>query len=264
MAIAKQSKAKLKKRWFELIAPNNFGNLSLGEVPAYTTESIVGRSITVNLMNLTRDMRTQNVNVTFNVEKVMGDKAYTVFTGYQIMPSAIKRLVKRIGDKIEHVFNAESADNKNVTVKLLMVTRALVKNSVATNLRKKAEEFLTATLKKMKYDDFVSEVIGHKMQNVVKKELHKINPLRTCEIRQVKLIVAGKKPEFTVVEEVEEEKPKKVKKEKTEAGEEKPKKAKKEKKVKEITEEKEEAIEEAPETEEKPKKAKKPEEIEEV
>ena len=105
MARPKASRGKLKKRWFSLVAPKMFGNQSLGDIPSFTPESIVGRNITVNLMNLTRDMRTQNVNVSFSVGKVMGDKAYTDFVGYRIMPSAIKRLVKRMGNRVDYVLS---------------------------------------------------------------------------------------------------------------------------------------------------------------
>jgi small subunit ribosomal protein S3Ae len=256
-------KGKLKKRWFYLVAPNVFGNQSLGETPTYAPESLVGRYVTVNLMNLTRDMRMQNINVSFVVTRVAGDKAYTNFVGYKIIPSSIKRLIRRTANKLDYAFKTITADNKKVIIKILLVTRVLSKRSVTTSLIKTAEEFLTSALKKMRYDEVVSELVSYKMQSSLKKYLHKITPLKTCEIRQMKLIVK-ESPEFSVVEEIPVEK-KEVKAE--EIKEEKTAEAAEAKETEEVPKEVKEAAEvkeEKPKKRGRPKKEVKEERIEEV
>ena len=197
-----------KKTWFPIVAPKSFNSQVVGEIFIAEPSSAVGRLVPVNLMNLTGDMRRQNVNIIFKINNVTGNKAYTETIGYEILTSSIKRLVKRAKNKVDYSFTAETADNYKVKIKVLMITIALTKLSTLTSLRNAAKENVRKTLSKMKYEDFVSELVNYKIQLTLKKQLSKVYPLRNCEIRSMRIMHRAKAP----VEEKPKAKPKKEEK----------------------------------------------------
>ena len=206
----KAMKRKIKKKiWFKIIAPALFNNQVMGETLAAEPDTLIGKTLPINLMNLTRDMRQQNIEVLFKVNKVAGEKASTELIGYRMSPSSIKRIVRRNKIKIDQSLIAETADNIKLKLKLIMLTVNSTNKSVATALRKAAEERVARAVKKLKYDDLVQEIVKHKMQNGLRKQLSKVYPLRICEIRYMGIEKAKQHIEEEAPK--EEKKPKKKK-----------------------------------------------------
>ena len=258
MALAKKTKGRVKKRWFSIIAPRLFNNQVIGETFIVDPSVIVGRTVPVNLMNLTRNMKNQNINVKFEIKSITGEKALTEIVGYEMSPSSIKRMVRRGKDKLDQSFVVETAEGKKIRFKTLIIARGNTKQSVTSALVKNNEEILKRTAKKLNYENLVQELITHKLQSNIKRQLSKIYPLKTWEIRV--MVIEKEKRHFeeekpgtqTKSDSSPEEKPKK----KTEkpAKEEKPKEEKKP-----AEEKKEESKKEEKPAEEKPAEEKKEE-----
>lgn len=193
-----------KKQWYPIVAPKQFDNVVLGETLVYEPSAMIGKTLSHSLMNLTNDMKKQNVSIHFKVVEVDGDKAKTTITGYQIIPSSVKRFVRRDSEKMDISFTCETADNVFLRVKPLVITKADVKGSIAAKLRNNVIQFLVKTIKKMTYDEFINDLISHKMQAMMRENLSKIYPLKVCEIRYAG-IEAREKPQ-EVKAEVKEEK----------------------------------------------------------
>ena len=69
----------------------------------------------------------------------------------------------------------------------------------------------------MKYDEFINDLISHKIQSLVRENLSKIYPLKVCEIRYAGIEDRTKKQEYQSTEQKEEikaEAPTEVKEEK--------------------------------------------------
>ncbi len=248
-------KAKvLKKGWYPILAPKIFGNVILGETHVYEPEQMIGKSITQNLMNLTNDVKRQNINVNFRVANVQNNKAYTNIVGYSMAQSSIRRLIRRNIEKINMSFLCKTSDNKNLQIKPLLITRSATIGSVAARIRKNTQDFLVKYIGSISYDNFINDLISHKIQNSLKKTMSKIYPLRICEIRSMEIIDLEKKEQIkSKVKAGKKAEPKKAKKE--ESKEEK-KVEKSEKKAEEGKDTKEEAKESEDTTQ---KEGKKPE-----
>lgn len=176
--------AKLKKRqWFQIIAPKQFENVVLGETLVYEPQAMHGKTLSHNLMNLTSDPKKQNINIHFKVVEVNGGKGITSIIGYEIVPSSVKRFVRRNSEKMDLSFACETADNVFVRVKPLVITKADVKGSIAAKMRNMIVQFLVRTIKKMSYDEVLNDLISHKMQSMMRENFYKIYPLKVCEIR---------------------------------------------------------------------------------
>ena len=191
------AKAKLiKKAWYPILAPKIFHNTLLGETYVYEPEQMVGKSITQSLMNLTRDVKRQNININFKVVGVQNGKGVTDVIGYYMAQSSIKRMIRRNIEKIVMSFPCKTSDNKNLLLKPLMITRSATTNSVATKMRKNAQEFLVKYISNITYDNFVNDLVNHNLQNSLRKVLNKIYPLRICEIKTMELVNVNKNVEI--------------------------------------------------------------------
>jgi len=172
-----------KKQWYQIIAPKQFGEAVIGETLVAEPQAMLGKTLSHNLMNLTNDPKKQNINIHFKVVEVDGSKGRTNIIGYQIVPSSVKRFVRRNSEKMDLSFASETSDNIYLRVKPLVITKADVKGSVAAKMRNNIVQYLIKTIKKMNYNDLVNELISHKLQSDMRAALSKIYPLKVCEIR---------------------------------------------------------------------------------
>jgi len=172
-----------KKQWYNIFAPQQFENTVIGETLVADPQAMLGKTLSHNLMNLTGDPKRQNINIRFKVVEVEGDKGKTAIIGYEIIPSSVKRFVRRNSEKMDLSFACETADNISLRVKPLVITKADVKGSIAAKMRNSIVQHLIKTIKKMNYNDVLNEVITHKMQASVKEIFNKMYPLKVCEIR---------------------------------------------------------------------------------
>src|SRR3989344_4355684 len=149
MAQAKIAATKIKKKkWCPLIAPEIFRDTVLGETLVYDESSMMGKTISQNLMSLTGDVKKQNINIDFVVTKVENGKAFTSIIGYYMVPATTRRLTRRNSEKIELSFAVDTADGKHIRIKPLIFAISNTKNSVSRNLLKTTLSFLTKTIKK--------------------------------------------------------------------------------------------------------------------
>ncbi|MBR9691763.1 hypothetical protein GOV06_03165 [Candidatus Woesearchaeota archaeon] len=217
MAKAKRKTSRassVKKTWYPILAPKLFNSQAIGETYIAEPSKSIGKTVAANLMNLTRDMRKQNLKVIFEITNATSGKFYTDIIGYEMISSSIKRMIRRGKRKIDYSFKTVTADGYRLQLKVIMITIGLANLSSLTRLRKICKEELTALLSKTNYLNFVDDLVNHKFQGFIKKKLSKAYPLRTFELRFMKVMKKGKAPEKEVEKEIKKEVPKEeVKKE---------------------------------------------------
>lgn len=183
-----------KKQWYPIIAPKQFENAVIGETLVNEPGAMLGKTLSHSLMNLTNDMKRQNISIRFKVVEIEGNNAKTSIIGYEIIPSSVKRFVRRSSEKVDLSFNCETSDNVFLRVKPLIITKNDIKGSVAAKLRNNVVAFLIKTIKKMTYEEFINDLISHKIQSMMRETMTKIYPLKVCEIRYAG-IEAREKPQ---------------------------------------------------------------------
>ncbi len=229
-----------KKRWHRIIAPKIFNEQVIGETISAEPNLLSGRTISLNLMHLTRDMKKQNMNLIFEIVKVLGDTAYTDIKQFEIHPSSIRRFVRKGKKRIDDSFMCLTADSRKVRIKPLMITSSSVKGSIITAIRKKAREFLVSRIRKTNSDVLVQDIVNHRIQKEIRDAVSKIYPIKISEIRVLSFVKEEKK-EGTA---------------EAEPAAEKTEEPRAEEKIEERTEEKKEAETEDEKEEKKPKKKK--------
>ena len=184
MAVDKALKIK-KKKWIEIVAPSLFNNEFLGESYVVETKKLVGRTIDVSLMQLTRDPKKQSTNIKFRINNIDNNKAATEIIAYEIGPSSIKRLVRRKRDKLEDSFLCLTRDNKTIRVKPLLITLSNTSHLVQSRLRNATKDFLVKKFKKMTFEEILKDLLTNSLHKETRDYVKKLYPLRIIEIRYI-------------------------------------------------------------------------------
>ena len=126
--MAKKSKVITKiekKNWVALLAPKLLDERVVGEAYVNDAKTLMGKQLKINLMTITNDIKKQNINVTLKVSKVNPDSAFTELIAYEIVPSSIRRLVRRGRVRIDYVLSSKTKNGKNIRIKLFIITNAM-------------------------------------------------------------------------------------------------------------------------------------------
>lgn len=177
-----------KKKWFPIIAPKMFDNTVLGETVTFDSSEVVGKAVMVNLMNLTGEVKNQNVNVRFKVRNVVEGKGQTEVIGYTLSPSFIKRVVRRRHSRVDARYKIKTKDNKELIIKPLVITRNKANRSEVGALKSTVLETLHAAAESSNYDDFIKNIMHYRFQLDMRKKLSKIFPVKTFEIKKMDLV----------------------------------------------------------------------------
>ncbi|PIN86184.1 hypothetical protein COV19_06210 [Candidatus Woesearchaeota archaeon CG10_big_fil_rev_8_21_14_0_10_44_13] len=176
-----------KKKWHKVLAPKLFNDMVIGETPSLEPNTLIGRTLKINMLTLTGDIKKQNIDITFEIEKVMGDTAYTRIKKFEINPAAVRRFIRRGKNRVDDSFICLTSDNKKVKVKPFLVTFSKTTNSVLCALRKRAREFFARAVKSTTYDNLCREIVTYNVQKAMRDNLKKIYPLRVCDVRVMEI-----------------------------------------------------------------------------
>jgi ribosomal protein S3AE len=185
--------AVLKKHWVPVLGPQLFKEEQLGESYVLETETLVNRSISVNLMNITGDMKKQNFSASFRITSVKEGKAHTRVTGIEMQPSSVKRLVRRGRNKVDDSILVHLKGGQQARIKPLVITKTLTNNSTATAVRNKTSELLVEICKDLTFETLLADIVSMKLQRHLRNQLNGIYPIRSVDIRNTYLL-----PKFTL------------------------------------------------------------------
>ncbi len=192
--MAKERKStKLKKKWYKIVAPSDFNESLVGETPSYDPRLLIGKTITVNLANLTNNIKKQSIIIKLKVTGLKEDRALTKPIAYSTVPTFIKRIIRRGRENIHDSFLCITGDEKKIRIKPLVITVNKTKGVVIRNLIKSFRNELKDYISKISYNELINELVSHKLQNNMKGKLKKIYPLRSFEIKEMKLITHEEK-----------------------------------------------------------------------
>jgi small subunit ribosomal protein S3Ae len=255
MAKPKTTLKKKKKEWYAIAAPKDLGGRIVGETFTEDPESLVGRSLRVNLSRVTGDLKKQNINVDFIISGVKEGKCETFVRKFLMQPTSIKRMVRTGVDRIDESVVLKTKDNVKVRIKPMLVTRGKVKSSVRKYLRRAMLDETRKYFEKTPYILIMQAVAAFNLQKDLKAKLTKIYPLKAVQIRSIGMEGENKKPAEAPVEKAEQKVEEKAEEK---AVEKKPVKEKAEEKAveKKLVKEKAEGKAEKPKTQEKVEKKK--------
>lgn len=189
--MTKKDKTELKKKkknWVRITATSEFKNCEIGETFVDSPEKIIGRSVSINLMSLTRDMKKQNINIKFRIKEIKNSVGETELVGYSMIPAHIKRVTKRIKGKIEDSFVCGTIDGFKVRIKPLIITKVKPHRSDLGILRRAINSFIIEYCKKDSYINLMKSIVSGNLQKEIKFDTKKIFPINLCLIKSCEIV----------------------------------------------------------------------------
>jgi ribosomal protein S3AE len=171
--------AKRKKRFFDVEIPT-LGKTT--QLQAYEIKELDGR---IFKYDLTRILRGKNMLLQLQV-KVSEDKATSYPIQAKLLPSYLKRVVRKGTNYVENSFSTE-CKNGTVLIKPLLVSRRKISRAVRKALRDKVKEELELYVKDKNFEILFDELLKNQIQKPLSLKLKKIYPLSLCEIRILKV-----------------------------------------------------------------------------
>jgi len=187
--VTKKAKAK---EWFTLIAPKMFHEKEIGRTPSDDPAKLIGRRVTLNMIELTNDFEKFYLKVSFRVKKIEGNKAYTEFDSSECMRDYISRMILRRIRRIDAVQDIPLKDGSKIRVKCLAIVPRRVKSSIQIKIRNKIKDLIKEEVEKLSIEDFVNKLLNDEIKRRVIREVRGTYPIRNFEIRKTELLVTSK------------------------------------------------------------------------
>jgi len=192
MSMSQRSRRAVKKpvakSYYKILAPSAFGFAEVGETFASTPEHLRGRTVWVSLYSLTGDPAQQYIKLLFQIVRVEGDKAYTIFKGHDIARDYLRSLVRRGSSRVDGIFDVDTRDGCRLRVMVLAITLKRAQTSQERAIRKVMMQVVKAKAQQLSFDEFVQEMVLGKVASEVFNAARKIYPLRRAEVRKSKVL----------------------------------------------------------------------------
>ncbi|MEK6856855.1 MAG: hypothetical protein AABX49_02460 [Nanoarchaeota archaeon] len=172
-----------KKHWYSILPTSNFKIPEIGETLTADPQKLIGKTVTMNGMDLIRDPKRQNVKITFKITEIKDNKAMTEIKSFQMLSSSVRRLISNGKSKIDSSIKLETKDNIPVVAKPIIITKSKTSNAVLTNLRKTSENFLKSAVKNLTYQETINLLLEARLQSQLREHLKKVYPVTACHIR---------------------------------------------------------------------------------
>ena len=181
------SRRREQKRWYTLLAPEQFDRAELGETIAEEPDQVLGRTIETTLGDLRNDASENNTKLTFQVNEVASDSAYTGFVKHELTRDYLRSLVRRGSSKIEAYVTVLTEDDYRVQIQPVALTTKSADESQEKAIRRTMIDLVEESARERAYADLVDSVVEGRLSSAIYNEAKTIYPLRRVEVQKATL-----------------------------------------------------------------------------
>jgi small subunit ribosomal protein S3Ae len=182
------AKKKKGKQWYTIIAPKMFGEVEIGRTISDDPDKIIGRKVSVSLMNLINDFRKYYMKFKFRVVDVDDSFARTEFDGSTVVRDYISRMVRRRSRRVDTVQDLKTKDGIMIRVKGMTIIPRQVKTSVKDTVRDSVREIVQNEVERSTLEAFIKRIISDDIKHRVIRESGRIYPIRNFEVRRTEIL----------------------------------------------------------------------------
>lgn len=171
------------KNWFKVYAPEFLGKQFIGEIISSDTANLSGRVLSASLGELIQDYSKQNIRMSFKINSVAGDAAYTQFHGHEMTKDFIRAMVKRRASRIDSTITLRplgSARELQVTITAFTINHARL--SQIHEIRAAMVKVVLDYAKEADFETFVSSMVKGEISKKMLEACKPIFPVRKIEI----------------------------------------------------------------------------------
>ena len=192
MVARKSRKIKDKwkeKKWVSVSAPDSFNNVHIADIPITDEEKAKGRVIEVTLFDILKgDPSQYQYKLYFQIDKVVGEKATTIFKRYEYAKEFLRSLIRRGSSKINFVIDTKTKDGYVFRIKVIALSHRELNSSRKHALRLIARKIIEKSVPNMTIDEFVQASCYNKINSDIMAAAKKIIHLRHVGLEKVKLV----------------------------------------------------------------------------
>ena len=183
-----------EKKWVTVYAPDSFNNVPIAYVPITDDGNAAGRVLEVTLYDILKgDPSQHQYKIYFQINKVEGEKATTIFKRYEYSKEFLRSLVRRGSSKINFIIDIKTKDGYLFRIKILALTHRQLNTSRKHALRLIARDVINNTIPQMTIDQFVQAACYSKINSDIMAAFKKVIRVRHVGLEKVKLIRTAEK-----------------------------------------------------------------------
>jgi small subunit ribosomal protein S3Ae len=178
-----------EKRWVNVSAPNSFNNVPIAYVPITDDENAAGRVIEITLFDILKgDPSQHQYKLYFQIDKVDGENASTIFKRFEYSKEFLRSLVRRGSSKINFIIDIKTKDGYVFRIKIIALTHRPLNTSRKHALRIIARDVINKTVPEMTIDQFVQATCYSKINSDIMAAFKRVIKVRHVGLEKVKLI----------------------------------------------------------------------------
>src|SRR6056297_2674136 len=181
------SKQKQEKRWYTIHAPQQFDRQELGGTPADEPDKVLGRNIETTLGELKGDASENNTKLTFKINDVGSDAAYSEFIRHELTRDYLRSLVRRGASKVEAYITVLTADDYRMQIQHVAYTTKKADESQEKAIRRTMIDMVEEAAEERTFEEMVDSVVQGRLYSAIYGEAKTIYPLRRVEIQKATL-----------------------------------------------------------------------------
>jgi small subunit ribosomal protein S3Ae len=175
------------KRWYTVLAPEQFDRAELGETVAEEPNQVVGRTIETTLGEMEGDQGQNNNTLTFKINDVGSDAAYTEFIQYELTRDYLRSLVRRGASKVAANVTVLTTDDYRVQIQPVALTTKKADRPQEKAIRSVMVDIVRDAAKERSFEDLVDSVVEGRISSAIYGEAKEIYPLRRVEVQKLSL-----------------------------------------------------------------------------
>ena len=178
-----------EKKWVTVFAPDSFNNVPIAYVPITSEETAKGKVLEVTLYDILKgDPSQHQYKMYFQIDKVEGDKATTIFKRYEYAKEFLRSLIRRGSSKIEYVLDVKTKDGYIFRILVLGLTHRPLNTSRQRAFRLIAKDVMEKTIPQMTIDQFVQATCYGKINSDIMGAAKRVIRMRHVGLEKVKLV----------------------------------------------------------------------------
>ena len=181
------SRQTQEKRWYTVQAPEQFDRAELGETPADESEKVLGRTIETTLGDINNDASGNNTKLTFKINEVASDTAYTEFIRHELTRDYMRSLVRRGSSKIQAYITVLTTDDYRVQLQPVALTTKSADESQEKAIRRTMIDLVEETATDRTFEELTDSVVEGRLSSAIYNESKTIYPLRRVEVQKMTL-----------------------------------------------------------------------------
>ncbi len=192
------SRQKQQKRWYTVLAPEQFDREELGKTPADEPDKVLGRTIETTLGDLRNDASNNNTKLTFKITEVASENAYTEFIKHELTRDYMRSLVRRGSSKVQAYVTVLTTDDYRVQIQPVALTTKSADESQEKAIRRTMIDLIEDAAADRTFEELTDRVVYGDLSSAIYNESKTIYPLRRVEVQKMTLEA---RPEEVAVEE---------------------------------------------------------------